>query len=153
MPTYNPNDFYPHAGQEIKSDGTTVNPADSVDSNGNQGVSLNARGTSYQRILVNQTINASGSISTVLNVGMGTKSINLTYKTTGIAYMTIYPCDANGNTLTSGSTIANSSSTGYTTNFVIISELGGAPYIAIFVADKSAATNTCQFVDVFWTKS
>lgn len=36
MPQYNINDFYPRTGQEIKSDGTTVNEADGINVDGSQ---------------------------------------------------------------------------------------------------------------------
>lgn len=153
MAQYNPNDFSPSTGMEINSSGNVVNPADGVDASGNQGVILNGRGTSYQRLLANQTIAANGIISTVLNVGMGTKAINAAFKCSGTAYIAIYPCDANGNPLSNGQAYVTSATAGATTNAVIMSEIGGVSYIGIYIYDKSAVTNTCQFVDVFWTKA
>lgn len=40
MQTYNPSEFYPRTGQEIKSDGTTVNEADGVNPDGSQNVKI-----------------------------------------------------------------------------------------------------------------
>lgn len=37
---YNPNDFYPRTGQEVKSDGTTVNEADGINADGSENVVL-----------------------------------------------------------------------------------------------------------------
>lgn len=41
--SYNINDYQPQTGKEINSAGNVVNPADSVDSSGNQGIAVNKR--------------------------------------------------------------------------------------------------------------
>lgn len=146
--TYNPDEFYPHAGKEINSAGNIVNPADSVDSNGNQGVMVNGRKVIYQRVLAGQTITASGGKQLVVNVGTA-KGLNLVFNTTGIAQLQVYGADANGNAITAGSPLFNTNATGYTSGVLIVSEWGGAPYVTVYVQDKSAATNTINFVDVW----
>lgn len=110
-----------------------------------------ARTTGYQRVLVNQAIAANGLISTVINVGIGTKAVFAGFFATASAYVAIYPCDANGVRLSSGVALVTSASA--TNAGCVAQEIGGSPYVAIYVEDKSGAANTCDYVDVFWTAS
>lgn len=151
MSQFNPNDFYPASGKEINSQGNVVTPADGVNPDGSQNVVTIGRNTNYQRVLANQALSPSAGISFVLNCGLGSKSFNIAFKTSGIANMQVYPCDANGNML-GALLLYQTSSTGYTNGGINITDWGGAPYIGIYVFDKSAAANTITFVDVWWTK-
>lgn len=151
---FNNDDYQPQTGKIIKSDGSVVNRADGVNGDGSENIVSIGRNVGYQRILVNQPVSANGNIFAVVDfVKLGTKAINIVYSCTAVAYVTVYPCDANGNKLTTGTPYGSSNATGYTTNQLIISELGGARYVAIFIYDKSGAINTCNFVDVFNTFS
>lgn len=49
MTIYNPNDFYPRTGQEVKSDGTTVNEADGINPDGSENNVITGKKT--QQIL------------------------------------------------------------------------------------------------------
>lgn len=60
MTTYNPNDFYPRTGQEIKSDGTTVNEADGLNSDGSQNVVLT--GSKVAEGIANMVLNTQGTL-------------------------------------------------------------------------------------------
>lgn len=151
MTIYNNDDWQPLTGKRIKSDGTVVNEADGLESDGKQDVVTSGRTTSYQRVMVNQTIASNGSVSMVLNVGLGTKAINLAFKSSASAYIGIYGSDANGSTFGNNS-LATSLTSGGVTGNAIISEYGGAPYITIYAFDKSGAANTIQYIDAYWTK-
>lgn len=148
MSQYNPDDFYPSTGKEINSSGNIVNPADSVDSSGNQGVNVNGRKTNYQRIAVNQNLAANGAQSFVINGGLGTKTINAIFKATASVAVNIQAADNSGNPMGGTGYLGsgNASNGG-----VILSDLGGAPYFTITVTDKSAASNTVNYIDVYWT--
>jgi hypothetical protein len=144
------NDYITQTGRIFDSSNNVKNLADGIDSNGNRNVISNGRTTNYQRLFVGQSITANGFIGQVVNVGLGTKALNATFKANAGVQVSFYPCDVNGNALTA-STVANSANN-VTNGACILNELGGAPYIGIYVFDKSGANNTCNFVDLWWTK-
>lgn len=148
MTQYNIGDLYPQNGQEVKSDGTVANPADGVDAQGNQGVSVNNRKVNYQRVLVTTALGASALKLQVVNVG-NAKALNLVFNTTGNAYMQLYGADANGNAMAGGSSLFSTTTSGSTSGTILCTEWGGAPYITILIKDTSAAANTINFVDVW----
>jgi hypothetical protein len=120
-------------------------------------VQLTGRKTQYQRVGVNQTItNASGSVVIVVDLGgLGTRALNIAYKTNAAAAMHIFTCDVQGNAFTAGSSVANvNSGTGVVNGGLVIADWGGAPKIAIYIVDKSAiAGNVVQFIDVWYTSA
>jgi hypothetical protein len=158
----NINSYQPSSGQKIKDNGQVVNTAEMIESmfkalvvNKDAGFQLNGRKVTYQRVAVNQALAASGLFIVVLNVGLGTKSIDLAWKATGNVSVGILACDKDGNTLTSGvktynNTTALASSSvaqgGYTVDC-----LAGAPYVGIIIYEKSSAANTINFMDVYWS--
>lgn len=62
MTTYNPNDFYPRTGQKVKSDGTTVNEADGLNSDGSQNVKIAGIASSQSFQIYNGSINAGATL-------------------------------------------------------------------------------------------
>jgi hypothetical protein len=113
-------------------------------------VQLSGRSVNYQRILVNQSVAASGSVVAIINCGLGTKAINAVFRSTGIGQLQLVGADNSG-TYANGS-IVSTASAGQTSGTVVLSDFGGAPYFGLIFVDKSAAANTIQFVDVWWTK-
>lgn len=129
-------------------DGMYVQNADGTWS---QNMQLTGRKTSYQRVLVSQSLSANGLVTNVINTGLGTHSIQVGWKCSANVQVLLYGCDASGNALASNGSI----STGQTATQASLAngDWGGAPYLAIVVAEKSGAANTINFVDVWWTLS
>ncbi|MFJ5713108.1 hypothetical protein [Neobacillus sp. NPDC093127] len=147
----NPNDAYqPRTGKVYKSDGTVVNEADGIQPDGSRLMQLTGRKVGYQRVGVNQSLPANGITSIVLNVGLGTKAIHLSWKASASISVQLVACDANGAVYLNGPVISAAGIAGYTNGGFVVSEYGGAPYVAILIQDKSASANTINLIDL-WT--
>jgi hypothetical protein len=138
-----PNDFQ----MSVTIDSVTGKPMSNVVHSG--------RKTQYQRVGVNTTISAaSGSVAIVVNVGLGTRALNVAYKMNAGAGLYIYPCDAQGNALFGGTSLTNvnTGGSGALNGGVLVPDWGGAPNVCVLIIDKSAlAGNVIQFIDVWST--
>lgn len=108
--------------------------------------SLAKRSTFSQRLMSNVSLLANGTASVVVPVN-GAKSILVILKSTGQSHFSVYPNDLNNN-FVSGSQYM--SSVNALQSQGVVSELGGADNITIYVFDTSALANTITLLDVFY---
>lgn len=113
-------------------------------------VELTVRKTQYRRILVNQALAANDAVTFVLNTGLGTKSLHIVFKANAAAQLQLYGVNNDGTIVTAGNNLDSTNSTA-TGGSLIRSDWGGNPNVGIYIKDTSAAANTIQYVDVWWT--
>lgn len=107
-----------------------------------------SRARSYQRVGSSAALSMNGWLTYVISTGPGTKALNVAFKSSGGVVCYIAGCDNSGTAL-GGNWVAQSPVT--SNGALVVTDWGGAPYVAILIKENDGVAQTLNFIDVNWT--